>query len=221
MKSDVLINSAKSYLGMPYVWGGESWSEGGCDCSGLFYLALSKAGYPCTRTTAQGYSSYGKAVSDKQKGDLLFFGKSVNKITHCAIYLGNGQMIESRGSSKNTKANPGTGVVVSNVNRRSDLVKITRICEESVTTETFYKVGKIYTVQVDNLNVRTGAGVNYSKKSKAQLTADGQKHANAKGQLMSGTVVSCKAIKTVGGQTWLQIPSGWVCANDNGKIYIS
>lgn len=218
MTSDVLINSAKSYLGMPYVWGGESWSEGGCDCSGLFYLTFSKAGYPCTRTTAQGFSSYGKVVTERKPGDLLFFGKSVNKITHCAIYLGNGQMIESRGSSKNTKANPGTGVVISSVNRRSDLVKITRICYDNMG---YYKVGKIYTVQVDNLNVRADAGVNYPKKSKAQLTADGQKHANAKGQLMSGTVVTCKTIKTVGRQTWLQIPSGWICANDNGKIYVS
>lgn len=218
MTSDVLINSAKSYLGMPYVWGGESWAEGGCDCSGLFYLTLTKAGYPCVRTTAQGFSGYGKTVTDKKPGDLLFFGKSVNRITHCAIYLGSNQMIESRGSAKNTKSNPGAGVVISNVNRRSDLVKITRICSDSIG---YYKAGKIYTVQVDNLNVRAGAGTNFLKKAKSQLTADGQKHANAKGQLMSGTVVTCKTIKTVGRQTWLQIPSGWVCANDNGKIYIS
>lgn len=218
MKSDVLISSAKSYLGMPYVWGGESWGEGGCDCSGLFYLTLRKAGYPCVRTTAQGFSKYGIPVKEKAKGDLLFFGSSVNKITHCAIYLGNNQMIESRGSAKNTKSNPGTGVVISNVNRRSDLVKITRICSDSVD---YYKVGKIYTVRVDNLNVRAGAGTNFPKKAKSQLTADGQKHANAKGHLMSGTVVTCKTIKTVGNQTWLQIPSGWICARDNGKIYVS
>ncbi len=217
MTSNELINCAKSYLGMPYVWGGESWNEGGCDCSGLFYLTLTKAGYPCTRTTAQGFSTYGKSVSEKKAGDLLFFGRSVNKITHCAIYLGNGQMIESRGSSKNTRANPGIGVVISNVNRRNDLVKITRICDES----NVYTVGKIYTVQVDNLNVRTGAGVNYVKKSKSQLTPDGQKHANAKGQLMRGTVVTCKAVKAAGELTWLQIPSGWICAVEKGKIYVS
>src|SRR5690606_4008810 len=30
-----LVESAKKYLGVPYVWGGESLAEGGLDCSGL------------------------------------------------------------------------------------------------------------------------------------------------------------------------------------------
>lgn len=75
-----------------------------------------------------------------------------------------------------------------------------------------YKVGKVYTVKVDNLNVRTGAGTSFSKKTKKQLTADGQKHSNKNGQLMKGTEVTCLAKKKNGSNVWIQIPSGWVCA---------
>lgn len=75
-----------------------------------------------------------------------------------------------------------------------------------------YKVGKIYKVKVDCLNVRTGAGTSNRKKTKKELTADGQKHSNKNGQLMKGTEVSCLKIKTVGANVWMQIPSGWVCA---------
>ena len=75
-----------------------------------------------------------------------------------------------------------------------------------------YKVGKIYTVKVDCLNVRTGAGTSFSKKTKKQLTADGQKHSNKNGQLMKGTEVTCIAKKKNGSNVWIQIPSGWICA---------
>ena len=49
-----LVDSAKSFIGTPYVWGGESMTEGGMDCSGFVYNALKSAGYDVGRTTAQG-----------------------------------------------------------------------------------------------------------------------------------------------------------------------
>lgn len=83
-----------------------------------------------------------------------------------------------------------------------------------------YTKGKTYAVQVDNLNVRTGAGTGYKVKSKKQLTADGQKHANSKGQLMKGTRVTCQAVNKNNGNIWIKIPSGWICAYYNGKKYV-
>ena len=90
-KSDSnIVNAAKYYIGTPYVWGGESASEGGMDCSGFVYNALKDAGYDVGRTTAQGYRSYGSTVSksNMQPGDLVFFGKN-GKATHIGIYIGN------------------------------------------------------------------------------------------------------------------------------------
>ena len=83
-----------------------------------------------------------------------------------------------------------------------------------------YKKGETYTVAVDNLNVRTGAGTGYRIKKKSELTQDGRKHANKAGQLMKGTRVTCKKTKTVGDSVWMKIPSGWVCAYNGTKKYI-
>lgn len=122
-----IVNAAKNYIGTPYVWGGESMSEGGMDCSGFVYNALKDAGYKVGRTTAQGYRSYGTSVSkaDMQPGDLVFFGKNGNA-SHIGIYIGNGQMIHSSGGSKNTASNPGKGVSVTNVDYRSDFLEARR-----------------------------------------------------------------------------------------------
>lgn len=83
-----------------------------------------------------------------------------------------------------------------------------------------YTKGKTYTVDVDNLNVRTGAGVKYKAKTKKQLTKDGQKHANSRGQLMKGTRVTCQGVNKNNGNVWIKIPSGWICAYYQGKQYV-
>ena len=90
-----IIENCKQYLGKPYVWGGESMSEGGYDCSGYAYNVLRDSGFKVNRSTAQGYSKLGTTVSYSKanKGDLLFFGKSTSKITHIAIYAGNGKKL--------------------------------------------------------------------------------------------------------------------------------
>lgn len=125
---DMIIANCKKYLGKPYVWGGESDAEGGYDCSGYVYNVLRDSGYNVGRNTANGYRSLGTKVSiaTKDIGDLLFFGKN-NKATHIAIYAGNGMMYESTGGSKNTKYNPGKGVVLSSVSKRKDLIEVRRI----------------------------------------------------------------------------------------------
>lgn len=92
--------------------------------------------------------------------------------------------------------------------------------EEAKASLPTYTNGKTYTVQVDALNVRTGAGTNYAKKAKKDLTADGQKNCNSKGQLNKGTKVTCKATKTNEEEVWMQIPSGWIAAYYDNKYYV-
>lgn len=222
MKPQELINAFKELLNEPYVWGGESRLEGGYDCSGALYAAANRAGYKVPRLTAQGYSSIGKKIPDNQlkPGDCLFFGSSVNHITHCALFIGNGLMIESRGSKRNTKNNPGTGVTISNVNRRSDLRIVRRWWDEvkSETERRTYKVGCTYTVQVNHLHVRWSAGGNI--KSRNELTVDGMKNAFADGCLKKGTRVTCKEVIEKDNCIWIKIPSGWCCAIQGKDIYI-
>lgn len=80
---------------------------------------------------------------------------------------------------------------------------------------------RTYTITASALNVRTGAGTKYAKKSKSQLTADGRKHANANGALLKGTRVTVSQTKVVGNDVWGKIPSGWICLEENGKSYVS
>ena len=126
-KTPNIVEAAKKYMGTPYVWGGESMDEGGMDCSGFVYNALKDAGYNVGRTTAQGYRSLGKTVNkaEMQAGDIIFYGKN-NNASHIGIYLGNGQVIHSSGGSANTKDNPGKGVIISNVDYRSDFIEARR-----------------------------------------------------------------------------------------------
>ena len=90
------IATAKSYLGVPYVWGGESY--GGVDCSGLTMLAWESAGVDLPHLSRAQYS-YGTHVpiGSMEAGDLIFWSSNGTQsgIYHVAIYLGDGQMIEA------------------------------------------------------------------------------------------------------------------------------
>lgn len=218
MTANELIVYATNLIGTPYVWGGNTPAQG-LDCSGLLYYIQKKAGSEVEDMTASGYSTIGKKIDIGQKkpGDFLFFGRPV---THCAIYVGNGYMIESRGGRKNTADNPGMGVVKSRVSRRSDLSCIRRVWTEYNEHLTF-SIGKTYTTMVDHLHVRFSVWGQI--KEYAQLTADGMKHAYSDGCLKKGTTVTVKDVKKdVSGATWVKIPSGWICAiTSKGEVYLS
>lgn len=87
---------------------------------------------------------------------------------------------------------------------------------------TKYIIGNVYTLQV-NLNVRIGAGTDKKQKLFTELSKDGQKHAfNQKlAVLKKGTRVTCLNLIIENNNIWMQIPSGFVCANFNGKEYIN
>lgn len=218
MTANELVAYATNLIGTPYVWGGNTPSQG-LDCSGLLYYIQKKAGSKVRDMTASGYSMIGEKIETGQKkpGDFLFFGRPV---THCAIYVGNGYMIESRGGRKNTASNPGIGVVKSLVSRRSDLSCIRRVWNEYNEALT-YSIGKNYTTRVDHLHVRYS--VRGQIKGYAQLTRDGMKHAYSDGCLKKETTVTVKDVKKDDdGSTWVRIPSGWICAiTAKGEVYLS
>ena len=90
------IATAQSYLGVPYVWGGESY--GGVDCSGLTMLAWGSAGVdlPHLSRAQYGYGTH-VPIGSMEAGDLIFWSSNGTQsgIYHVAIYLGGGQMIEA------------------------------------------------------------------------------------------------------------------------------
>lgn len=85
------VSIAMQYLGVPYVWGGES--PGGFDCSGLVKYVYGQMGvYLPHSAAAQYYAGTPISYSQLAPGDLVFFGQP---ISHVGIYIGGGSMIHA------------------------------------------------------------------------------------------------------------------------------
>ena len=97
--AQTIVETAKKYLGVPYVWAGTSPS--GFDCSGFVYYVYKECGYSINRTAASIYVN-GTSVdkSQLQLGDTVHFTSgNGSSIGHVGIYIGNGQFIHASSGS--------------------------------------------------------------------------------------------------------------------------
>ena len=85
---------AISLLGAPYKWGGSGPTN--FDCSGLVRYVHDQLGISTPRTAAEQFSA-AKPVNMKRlsPGDLLFFRIKGRKVSHVAIYTGEGRFIHA------------------------------------------------------------------------------------------------------------------------------
>jgi cell wall-associated NlpC family hydrolase len=93
-----LTRTALRYLGVPYSWGGESFS--GVDCSGFVQAVFRRNGIDLPRT-ADAQFEVGRRVSTSglQPGDLVFFETYAIGASHVGIYLGQGQFVHASSSN--------------------------------------------------------------------------------------------------------------------------
>lgn len=92
-----VLQAARTALGTPYVWGGNS-LQNGVDCSGLVQQAFAQAGISLPRVSYQQANSGQRVgINGLQPGDLVAWDNSSrnNGADHIAIYLGNGNIIEA------------------------------------------------------------------------------------------------------------------------------
>ena len=107
-----MVTFIRGEIGAPYLWGGAGPKQYGYDCSGLMLQAMYSAGvdpapinvvdhqrpdYP-TAKKLYNYEGFKHVPASKAKrGDLVFFGPAGDSrsITHVAMFLGNGYVLES------------------------------------------------------------------------------------------------------------------------------
>ncbi|CAN5435534.1 hypothetical protein BH10ACT3_BH10ACT3_15480 [soil metagenome] len=90
---DDVVQTAKQYLGIPYVWGGTNPATG-LDCSGFVQSVYQQFGIDLPRVSRD-QAKQGVAVpsiAQAQPGDLIAFGEPVD---HIAIYVGDGKIIQA------------------------------------------------------------------------------------------------------------------------------
>ncbi len=127
---DSIVSVARQQIGTPYVWGAETPGRA-FDCSGLVKYVMSWLHVDLPRTAnEQAYTGIriGRDLDRMKPGDLLTFGTG-RRITHIAIYSGNGKYVHA--------SRPGVGVVESLLNTRAARFKgAIRLVADADTTTT-------------------------------------------------------------------------------------
>ncbi len=103
---EAMIRWARQQVGRRYIWGGAG--PVGYDCSGLALQAMYSAGrvIPSVTTKLHQRQDFGtataiyksglrrKPLAERKRGDLVFYGPT-GSMTHMAIYLGHGRILEA------------------------------------------------------------------------------------------------------------------------------
>jgi peptidoglycan DL-endopeptidase CwlO len=91
-----VLETADRYVGVPYVWGGNT--PKGFDCSGFTKYVFAKNGVTIPRTSRDQVRAGNGVPLDfdsMRPGDILLFAESGEAISHVAIYVGSGRIIHA------------------------------------------------------------------------------------------------------------------------------
>jgi serine/threonine protein kinase/uncharacterized protein YgiM (DUF1202 family) len=97
--SDEIVNVAKQFIGTRYLWGGTS--SNAFDCSGFVYRVFHASGITVPRDSLPMSQSGTWVERDELRpGDVVFTaaGGPSGRVSHCALYLGDGQVLTTVGT---------------------------------------------------------------------------------------------------------------------------
>jgi cell wall-associated NlpC family hydrolase len=90
-----LAKAARTFLGLPYRWGGMS-ERRGADCSGLVKMIFAKLHIELPRTSRDQIQTGEEVPMESlETGDLVFFSSDGNTPTHVGVYLGDHQFLHA------------------------------------------------------------------------------------------------------------------------------
>lgn len=96
-----IVRTAKSFIGIPYSFGGET-AEEGFDCSGLTMASYRLNGLDLPRNSRQQWAA-GRIIDkqDASEADLVFFDtKGDGRVSHVGVYIGNGLFVHAPKTGK-------------------------------------------------------------------------------------------------------------------------
>lgn len=109
---ETVIQTARSYTGTPYKWGGTT--RVGMDCSGLLCTSFQSINVNLPRTSEE-QSRFGKTVKVRElkEGDLVFFG--ANKFSREITHVGMVTEVNNDNEVKFIHASTSLGVIENNL----------------------------------------------------------------------------------------------------------
>lgn len=111
LTGEQIAGYACQFVGNPYVWGGESLTDG-ADCSGFIQAVYQHFGIHIPRTSYE-MRSHGRLVSEGYKEELASPGDIICYDGHVALYIGGGQIVHA--------SNPEEGIKISKADYRNVL----------------------------------------------------------------------------------------------------
>jgi cell wall-associated NlpC family hydrolase len=105
---DQLTATGLRFLGIPYLWGGST--PKGFDCSGLVQRIYRLQGLILPRDSDMqahfGQEKKVDSLEDLAPGDLLFFGRAAQRITHVAMALPDRLFLHAHGQVRVNSVDP-------------------------------------------------------------------------------------------------------------------
>ena len=179
-----IVEEAKKYIGVPYVWGGKTPS--GFDCSGLVQYVYRQVGIDMPRITYKQYQIGVQVINNCfDIGDLIFF-KGISNSIICpslvGIYIGDDKYI--------TASKTGDFVKIFKVSDKDDILGVKRIInsdnniilsctnfENAYIGDIKYSLYKyIVKMNAENINIRCGKFAYYKLSNLAGFSAGSKKN---------------------------------------------